>query len=91
MRILLLAVLLAVTLAGIGRAKAADGCGPGCHSMPNGGCVVDGWGTGAPVWNECPAGARPRPPCGSGYLWRPRYRACIRNDTDPSSGKAYTY
>ena len=84
MRILLLA-LMVVTAAGVGRSNAADGCGPGCHSTSNGGCVVDGWGTGAPVWNECPAGARPRPPCGGGYLWQPRYQACVRDDSDPSS------
>jgi hypothetical protein len=74
------AVLFAGILACIGAANAADGCGPGCHSTANGACVVDGWGTGAPVWNECPAGARPRPPCGGqGYVWHPRLRACFQN------------
>jgi len=71
------AVLFACILASVGAAYAADGCGPGCHSAPNGGCVVDGWGTGAPVWNECPAGARPLRPCYYPFVWRPRYRACI--------------
>jgi hypothetical protein len=61
----------------IGPANAADGCGPGCHSTAGGACVVDGWGTGAPVWNECPAGARARPPCGYGYAWRQSMRACF--------------
>jgi hypothetical protein len=58
MRTLLIAALF-VIIPGLGPASAADGCGPGCHSTPGGACVVDGWGTGAPVWNECPAGARP--------------------------------
>jgi hypothetical protein len=71
----LVAVLFAATLASIGTANA--GCGPGCHVARYGGCVVDGWGTGAPVWNECPAGARPRPPCYYPFTWRPRYRACV--------------
>jgi hypothetical protein len=76
MRNLFVAVLLA--LASIGLANAADGCGPGCHSAAYGGCVVDGWGTSMRVWNECPAGSRSRPPCGDGYVWRPRYRACFQ-------------
>jgi hypothetical protein len=55
-------------------------CGPGCHFASNGGCVVDGWETGARVWNECPAGARPQPPCGEGYRWRRLLKACtLRN------------
>jgi hypothetical protein len=74
---LFLAVLFAATIGRIGLANAADGCGPGCHSTERGGCVVDGWGTRAPVWNECPAGARPHPPCGAGYVWRPRFLACF--------------
>jgi len=79
MRNLFVAALLAGIVTSFGGANAADGCGPGCHAAPYGGCVVDGWGTGAPVWNECPAGARPRPPCGgrNGYVWRPRLRACF--------------
>lgn len=56
MRTFLIAALFAI-VAGIGPANAADGCGPGCHSTPGGACVVDGWGTGARIWNECPAGA----------------------------------
>jgi hypothetical protein len=76
-----LVALVAVTaLMGIGTVQAdqaADTCGPGCHFASNGGCVVDGWETGARVWNECPAGARPRPPCGEGYVWRSREKACM--------------
>ena len=71
------AILLAVILSGfIPAAAAAFGCGPGCHSTISGGCVVDGWGTGAKVWNECPVTTRPRPPCPIGYVWKPRQRAC---------------
>ena len=77
MRSLFVSVLLACALASIGLANAADGCGPGCHSTEYGGCVVDGWASGARVWNECPAGARARPPCGNGYVWRARYHACF--------------
>ncbi|MFL6839830.1 MAG: GCG_CRPN prefix-to-repeats domain-containing protein [Bradyrhizobium sp.] len=40
-----------ITLASIGVAHAADGCGPGCHATQSGACVVDGWGTGARIWN----------------------------------------
>ena len=76
MRTLLIAAFFAIVLC-IDPAKAADGCGPGCHSTNGGACVVDGWGTGATVWNECPAGAHARPPCGGGYVWRPRMRACF--------------
>lgn len=55
----------------------AYSCGPGCHFGANGGCIVDGWETGARVWNECPAGARPRRPCGEGYVWKRREKACL--------------
>jgi len=75
---LVVAVLFAGSLSIPGAASAADGCGPGCHSTPNGACGVDGWSTGAVAWNECPAGARPRPPCGEGYVWRSRFRACFQ-------------
>jgi hypothetical protein len=78
MRKLFAAVLFAVTFASVGGTYAAGECGPGCHSAANGGCVVDGWGTGARIWNECPAGAHPRPPCGHDYVWRPRLRACFQ-------------
>jgi hypothetical protein len=76
---MVVAVLFAATLAGIGVAKAGDACGPGCHMARNGGCVVDGWEKGAPVRNECPAGAHPRPPCYSLYLWRRGY-GCFARD-----------
>jgi hypothetical protein len=79
MRTFLIAALFAI-VPGIGPASAADGCGPGCHSTPGGACVVDGWGTGARTWNECPAGAQPRPPCGYGYVWRRGKRACFAAD-----------
>jgi hypothetical protein len=60
-----------------GTANAFDGCGPGCHNAVNGGCVVNGWETGAAGWNECPAGAHPRPPCSERYVWRKHVKACI--------------
>ncbi len=55
MRTILMAAIFAIVPA-IGPAIAADQCGPGCHSAQYGGCVVDGWETGARVWNECPTG-----------------------------------
>jgi hypothetical protein len=72
------AVLFVGSLSILGAANAADGCGPGCHGTAYGACVVDGWGSGAALWNECPAGARPRPPCGEGYVWRSGFRACFQ-------------
>ena len=63
--------------ASISPAGASDGCGPGCHNTSGGACVVDGWGTGTAARNECPAGAHARPPCGYGYTWYPRMRACF--------------
>ena len=75
MTMCLIAVLFAI-LNSIVPASAWDECGPGCHSTPGGACVVDGWGTGA--WNECPAGAQPRPPCPSRYQWRPKMHACFQ-------------
>lgn len=78
MRTSLIAVLFLIVNS-IVPASAADGCGPGCHSTSGGACVVDGWGTGARVWNECPAGARPRPPCPSAYQWRPKMHACFQH------------
>ena len=76
MRLMLLAVLLAGLPTGVAIADTSESCGPGCHVAPNGGCVVNGWEAGAPVWNECPAGARPRPPCGAGFKWSSRSNAC---------------
>jgi hypothetical protein len=77
MRAFLIAALFAI-VPSIGAANAADGCGPGCHSAAFGGCVVDGWASGARgVWNECPAGAQPHPPCPPAYIWRQNMRACF--------------
>jgi hypothetical protein len=76
MRTFLIAALFSI-VASVGPADAADGCGPGCHSTAGGACVVDGWGTGAPILNECPAGAHPSPPCSRGYVWRANMRACF--------------
>jgi hypothetical protein len=72
------------TLAGLGATiacsfvpSAATGfCGPGCHMTISGACVVDGWGTGANIRNECPVTTRPRPSCPFGYEWKPRQQAC---------------
>jgi len=78
MKRLFVAVLLAGTVSISGTAGAQDGCGPGCHSAMNGGCVVDGWEAGARVFNECPAGARPHRPCpnrANGYVWK--FKACF--------------
>ena len=78
MRLKFLMVLpIAGLLVGLQPAQANDSCGPGCHVAPNGGCVVTGWETGAAVWNECPAGARPRPPCGAALKWSRRAKACL--------------
>jgi hypothetical protein len=81
MKTWLFAAVLTVASAGLGPANADanadDGCGPGCHRAVNGGCVVDGWDSGARVRNECPAGAHPRPPCGEGYVFRRRAMACM--------------
>lgn len=80
MRTSLFAFLFAVNLS-IVPANAAGGCGPGCHQTSWGACVVDGWGTGARVWNEIPAGARPCPPCEMVRLG-PRKRACFQTNKD---------
>ncbi len=79
MRTLFVVALFASTLC-IGAAHAASGCGPGCHATLFGACVVDGWGTGAHVWNECPASTQPRPPCTYPYVWRKRFHACFASD-----------
>jgi len=75
MRKLFSAVLVAGSLSFPGVAGAADGCGQGCRSTPGGACVIDGWGA-SNVRNECPAGARPRPPCGPYYVYR--YGTCFQ-------------
>lgn len=71
------ALILLSTCLGAGAANAADDCGVGCHSAVNGGCVVNGWETGAVAWNECPAGAHPTPPCSQHYVWRKHTNACV--------------
>ena len=78
------AILLAVILSGfIPAAAAAFGfCGPGCHSTISGACVVDGWGTGANVWNECPVTTRPRPFCPPGFIWSRSFQACKQTVKD---------
>jgi hypothetical protein len=80
MKAFFVAVLFSTTLACISVASAAGGCGPGCHSTWQGACVVDGWGAGANVRNECPAGAQARPFCPYQYVWRKLYRACAPAD-----------
>ena len=76
MRLVIATVLLTIGI-GLGAAQAADACGPGCHSAIYGGCVVDGWESGAAVWNECPAGAHSRPPCYAPHVWRKHAKACM--------------
>ena len=76
MRQITAAILFSACLCA-GSADAADECGPGCHSTVQGACVVNGWETGAGVWNECPAGAQPRPPCPQRYVWSRHARTCI--------------
>ncbi len=70
-------------LSTISPANAFDGCGVGCHATASGACVADGWGTGAPVRNQCPTTSRPRPPCGGrDFVWDARKRACFQRSTD---------
>jgi hypothetical protein len=71
-----LAVLGAIIASGFSPAAATGFCGPGCHITISGACVVDGWGTGTSVRNECPVTTRARPPCPIGYEWKPRQQAC---------------
>ena len=75
MRRFFVVVLFAAGVAVSGAANAEDGCGPGCHSAVNGGCMVDGWASGARVFNECPVGTRPQRPCPRHAHWR--YGACF--------------
>jgi len=77
MRLMFLAILLTGLMAEAQVSVANESCGPGCQVAPNGGCVVNGWEAGAPVWNECPAGARPRPPCGAAFKWSRQSKACV--------------
>jgi hypothetical protein len=79
MRALFVTTLLVATLSGVGLASAFNGCGVGCHPTIYGACVVDGWGSGVRVRNECPAGAQPRPPCPAGFVWHRAMRACFHS------------
>ena len=74
--------LFAVILAGLSPVAAADGCGPGCHALLSGACVVHGWGTGAIISNECPVTTRPRPPCPPGFVWSRSFQACKQTVRD---------
>jgi hypothetical protein len=74
--------LFAVILIGLSPATAADGCGPGCHATITGACVVDGWGRGATVSNECPVTTRPRPFCPPGFIWSRSFQACKQTVRD---------
>lgn len=76
----LLALTLFAALLGAGEINAADECGPGCHNAVNGGCVVNGWESGAVAWNECPAFSHPRPRCAAPYVWRKYAKACVHTD-----------
>ncbi|QPF88819.1 hypothetical protein [Bradyrhizobium commune] len=80
---LLLALTVPALLLGAGSANADGFCGTGCHATIFGACVADGWGTGARVWNECPATSRARPPCGGrDYVWSARKKACFPRASD---------
>jgi hypothetical protein len=82
-RVLLACSALAMLLSAASTANAGGFCGPGCHITIFGNCVADGWGTGARVWNECPATSRPRPSCGGAdYVWDRRKQACFPRHSD---------
>ena len=75
-------VLVAVMLTSLSPAIAADGCGPGCHATFMGACVVDGWGRGTTITNECPVTTRARPPCPPGFVWSRSFHACKQTVRD---------
>ena len=80
MKSVCLAMLVTALAVFAGEAHAAWGCGEGCHRTSGGACVVDGWGTGAKVRNECPVTSRPRPPCGGGeFVWDRGKQACFQS------------
>lgn len=80
MKSIQLAMLVTALAVFAGEAHAAWGCGEGCHRTSGGACVVDGWGTGAKVRNECPVTSRPRPPCGGGeFVWDRIKQACFQS------------
>jgi hypothetical protein len=73
MRTLILAALLAGTVAGFGVANAAGGCGRGFHRGPYGGCVANRAVVvvPAPVIVERPVVVVPRGRvCPIGFVWR---------------------
>ncbi|SFJ25417.1 hypothetical protein SAMN05216525_12138 [Bradyrhizobium sp. Gha] len=83
MKSIQLAMLVTALTVFAGEAHAAGGCGEGCYRTSGGACVVDGWGTGAKVRNECPATSRPRPPCGGrDFIWDRGKQACFQNNRD---------
>lgn len=73
MRTLFLAALLAGTVAGLGAADAAGGCGRGFHRGPYGGCVANGGVVvvAPPVVVERPIVVVPGGRvCPIGFVWR---------------------
>jgi len=73
MRYLFAAALVAGTVAGIGGASAAGGCGPGWHRGPYGGCQPNRGVVVAPgavvVEPVAPVVVVPRRVCPVGFVW----------------------
>ena len=72
MRYLFAAALVAGTVAGIGGASAAGGCGPGWHRGPYGGCQPNRAVVVAPapvVVAPAPVVVVPRRVCPIGFAW----------------------
>ena len=75
MKYLFAAALVAATVAGVGSASAAGGCGPGWHRGPYGGCrpnrgpVVVAPGGPVVVAPGAPVVVVPRG-CPIGFVWR---------------------
>ena len=71
MKYLFAAALVACTVAGLGSASAAGGCGPGFHRGPYGGCRANGVVVvpGAVVV-ERPVVVVPGRVCPLGFAWR---------------------
>jgi len=70
MRTALVAILLATSIAGVGKAHAEGGCGPGWHRAYNGGCYPNGGPAvvaPGPVVVERPVVVAPR--CPYGFVW----------------------
>jgi hypothetical protein len=71
MKYLFAAVLVAGTIAGVGGASAAGGCGPGWHPNPYGECRPNrGPVVVAPVVVERPVVVVPGRGCPLGFAWR---------------------